>query len=259
MTEQTRQNTGVVLMLDAALMGDRPDLELQYLQEDSFFKDHIPEVQSMVGFGDGSVMKDLWQHTKQVVRQTVPQPHLRWASLFHDVGKPSCFYMQGGKVSFHMHEAKGARIFRTVASRLGIKPEVFMPIAGLIHQLGLVEAYESNWTDSAVRRLTRETGDRLPDLLNLSRADITTKHDSKRKAHHEKIHELQERAQKLTETDAIPPALPTNLGLAIMEHFAIPEGPEVGRFMKTLRDLVEAGKLPRNEPSFEVYLQALGD
>src|SRR5690242_21203419 len=43
---------------------------------------------SMVGFGDGEWRhKDVWKHTKQVVRQAVPQLEVRWASLFHDIGK----------------------------------------------------------------------------------------------------------------------------------------------------------------------------
>ena len=36
-----------------------------------------------------------------------------------------------------------------------------------------VNSYESEWTDSAVRRLMREAGDQ-PNLIHLSRADVTS-------------------------------------------------------------------------------------
>lgn len=207
----------------------------------------FPEVQAMVGFGGGdSGHKDLWGHTKQVVLQTKRLPHLRWAALFHDVGKPTCFTREGGEVSFHNHEIVSARLFHQAWSRLKFMTRDEMEnVRFLIRNLGHVEAYEHLWTDSGVRRLRGLVGDRLEDLLALARADITTKHAHKRDAHYRRLKELRERVEFLSDVDAIPPALPTGLGVRITQEFGVPPSQELGRIMAALKALVETGWLPR--------------
>ena len=37
-----------------------------------------------------------------------------------------------------------------------------------------VNSYDREWTDAAVRRVIREAGDDLDDLIQLSRADVTS-------------------------------------------------------------------------------------
>lgn len=248
-----------LIAIQEALESDKPDERLEVLNQEGLFSKHLPDIQAMVGFGgEDTGMKDLWAHTKQVVLQTIhsPREHLRWAALFHDVGKVPTFSRATGKIAFHGHEALGARLFDRAARRIGMADDDRKAVHFLIAHLGLVEAYEREWTDSAVRRLHRDVGDRLEDLLNLSRSDITTKHDFKRKAHHDRINELSERARKLAELDAIPQALPKGLGTAIVAALGIAEGPELGRIMKRLKADVEAGKLPRNA-DIQVYLDAL--
>ena len=69
--------------------------------------------------------KDVWEHTKQVVLQSVPEPIVRWAALLHDIGKVRTRVMlPDGKVTFHRHAEVGARMFEPIARRLGFdKPE----------------------------------------------------------------------------------------------------------------------------------------
>ena len=49
----------------------------------------LPELEATVDFSQeaGRRHKDVWEHTKQVVRQSVPKPDVRWAALLHDIGK----------------------------------------------------------------------------------------------------------------------------------------------------------------------------
>ncbi|NBT93540.1 MAG: RNA nucleotidyltransferase, partial [Chloroflexi bacterium] len=49
-----------------------------------------------------------------------------------------------------------------------------------------INAYEPTWTDSAVRRLIREVGDELDDLIALSRADVTSYRAEKVQAVHDR-------------------------------------------------------------------------
>jgi poly(A) polymerase len=103
--------------------------------------------------------------------------------------------------------------------------------------------YESSWTDSAVRRFDRELNEHLIDLLDLSRADITSARPGKRQAALRNISELQARIMKLREEDAIQPPLPTGIGNVIMEHFGLPPSRQIGDLKKELERLIETGEL----------------
>ncbi len=246
-----------LLLLEHALYSQTPVEALESLQEEGFFKDQVPEVQALVGFGNDVDHKDLWAHTKQVVAQTPTSvPYLRWAALFHDVGKPTCFHQdEKGKISFHGHEPVSAKLFNRAATRLGFRNEPKDRVAFLIRHLGFPEEYSSDWTDSAVRRLYKLLGPHFQDVMTLAKADMTTKNKAKWTKNQALNAELCARAEQLAKEDAILPALPSGLGTALMEKFGLKEGPELGKAMVGLKKRVEAGELPRSGP-FEVYLEA---
>ena len=243
----------------AALMSDDPETALEALQVSGKLEKLLPEVQEMVGFGGlDEGHKDLWGHVKAVVARTPREPLLRWAALFHDVGKVDCYARIDGKVTFHGHEAESAKLFRKAMDRLRfLSREETERVRFLVRNLGYVESYEKEWTDSAVRRLMRDVGmGVLGDLVRLSKADVTSKHLSKREAVKVRMDELWTRANVLEAVDATPPALPKGLGDAIAAELGIRPGPELGRVMSGLKAMVEAGELPRGA-EFSVYLAKL--
>lgn len=223
------------------------DDRLEALQQAGTIRLMFPEIQTIVGFGDGTEMKDLWAHTKQVVVQAIQFSVIRWAALFHDVGKPRCFTKAAdGTIAFHNHEAVSARLFRQAAQRTRFfNEEEEKTIYFLIFHLGRVEEYDSSWTDSAVRRLHRHTKDHFNDLVALSRADISTKNQAKRQAHMQRMHELKKRAWDLDDLDSIPAALPSGLGDVLTAEFGIPPSRALGDLMKALTAAVEAEEMPR--------------
>lgn len=247
--------------LDQLLLSSEVVERLEGLNQDGTLAELFPEVQAMVGFGGGDTgHKDLWGHTKQVVAQTIRVPHLRWAALFHDVGKPQCFTREpNGEVSFHLHEMESARLFRQASNRTKLfEVEERTTIRFLILHLGHVEAYHPSWTDSAVRRLRTETKGHLDDLIALARADITTKRKDRRERHLRRMKELKDRVDDLTRVESIPSALPTGFGLRVTAEFGIPPGQELGRVLSIVKNAVEAGHLPRQaDPQVLVdYLRA---
>lgn len=75
--------------LDAALVARNPEAALDVLQASGAVAALLPEVEGLVGFGDGEWRhKDVWKHTKLVVKQSVPRLEVRWGALLHDIGKP---------------------------------------------------------------------------------------------------------------------------------------------------------------------------
>jgi poly(A) polymerase len=244
--------------LDRVMMSNDAEAGLDALLESGALGAILPEVQAMVGFGDGEWRhKDVWKHTKQVVRQAVPRLEVRWAALLHDIGKVKTRSISpDGEVHFFGHAEVGARMFDKLDRRMPI----FARDAALkgtvrfliLHHLRASQ-YEASWTDSAVRRFAREMGGSLEDLLCLSRADITTKRPEKKRRGLRQISELAERVERLAEEDAVVPPLPGGVGDAIMKAFGIPPSRKIGDLKKALEAAIEAGELvPHQDSEFYV-------
>jgi poly(A) polymerase len=171
--------------LDRVMMGEDPELGLDRLLVCGALESIFPEVFAMVGFGDGEWRhKDVWKHTKQVVRQSVPRLEVRWASLFHDIGKVKTRSISPGGEGPLPRARRGrhahVRQARSPSAALRREPALKSTVRFLILHHLRANQYEPSWTDSAVRRFARELGEHLDDLLCLARADITTKRPEKK-------------------------------------------------------------------------------
>ncbi len=247
--------------LDRVMMGTDPEAGLDALLASGALVGIFPEVHALVGFGDGEFRhKDVWKHTKQVVRQAVPRLEVRWASLFHDIGKVKTrSFTPDGKVQFLGHAEVGTRMFDKLDRRLAL----FSPEAALkgsvrflvLHHLRAAQ-YDASWTDAAVRRFGKEMGDHLQDLLDLSRADITTKRPEKKRRGLLQIEELACRIQTIVDADAVIPPLPSGIGDAVMAAFGIPPSRKIGEIKKALEAAIDAGDVQSHQPT-EYYLEIL--
>lgn len=247
-------------LLDAVLMGSDPEAGLEWLLNGGALEALLPEVSALVGFGDGEWRhKDVWKHTKQVVRQAELRLEVRWAALLHDIAKVRTRSVTAdGKVHFFGHAELGARMFDRIERRLRLfrgEPDLRESIRFLILHHLRANQYEPDWTDSAVRRFAREMGGQLDNLLCLSRADITTKRPEKKRKGLQQIQQLSERITELAELDARVPPLPSGIGNEIMEQFALPPGRLIGQIKQSLESAIETGEIPgHQEVSFYLNL-----
>jgi poly(A) polymerase len=242
--------------LTEMLLGRGVHVALQWLHMSGLLAAWLPELEATVDFSQeaGRRHKDVWEHTKQVVRQSVPRPAVRWAALLHDIGKvPTRTFTPDGGVHFHRHSEVGARMFDDVGRRFRFDKPLRQKLKFLILHHLRPNQYEAGWTDSAVRRFDRELQVHLTDLLDLSRADITSARPGKRQNALRNISELAGRIQTLRDEDAKLPLLPTGIGTLIMEHFALPPSKQIGDLKKALEVSVEAGELEARRES-EYYL-----
>jgi poly(A) polymerase len=255
--EQPMAGPDIFDALQRLLLGPRPDRGLDVLVRCGVLEAVLPEVFAMVGFGEGVRHKDVWSHTKKVVTRSPDRSVIRLAALFHDIGKVRTrkFGPDGG-VTFIGHPEEGARMFNRLAGRLGFPAEARAAVQFLVASHLRASAYDDNWTDSAVRRFTRDVGDALTDLLDLSRADITSKYAEKVRRGTEQVNRLAERIEALREIDARPKPLPKGLGIAVIERFQIAPGPGLGRVIQRLKDEVQAGRLEVHG-TFDHYLAFL--
>jgi poly(A) polymerase len=245
--------------LERIITSPNADDGLQWLHDAGVLEQVLPELDATVNFSQeaGRRHKDVWEHTKQVVMQSPAQPIVRWAALLHDIGKVDTRVMLGdGKVTFHRHAEVGGRQFETLARRLGFSRAERKRIRFLIVNHLRANAYEPEWTDAAVRRFDHEMGDALPELIELSRADVTSARPGRRQEAARNIEALLQRIAAVRELDARVPPLPPGVGNAIMEAFAIPPSRRVGELRKLCEDAIERGDLLERQP-VEYYVDFL--
>jgi len=248
--------------LQDLLLRPNPDRFLQTLLDAGVLEEVLPEVSATVNLAaeGGRRHKDVWEHTKQVVAQTPARPVVRWAALLHDIGKVATrSFEPDGTVRFHRHAEVGAALFRDrISLRLEFPEALREPVWFLIHNHLRAGQYVPSWRDSGVRRLYRQMGEHLTDLLDLSRADVTSQRPGRRDEALRLIDALAERVAELRAADEAPPILPPGIGNDIMQRFGLQPGPDIGRLRQILEQAIADGELPAHQPS-ETYLLYLED
>ncbi len=249
-----------LLEMNRLLVGTAVETALTFLADTGLLKHLFPEAQAMVEFKAGQGRyhhKALWPHTMAVVAQAPPRPAVRWAALLHDAGKVTTRSVDAaGDVHFFGHEAVGAALVDEVARRFRFDRALWQRVRTLVAMHQRPALYEGTWTDAAIRRLIREAGEALQDLLELSRADVTSHRPGVREGVLARLGELESRAADLIRLDGQGPLLPKGIGRAIMARLGITEGPQVGEVKVQMEQAVLDGLLPRNAP-VEAYLEHL--
>ncbi len=247
-------------ILTPPLCAKHPHAALQWLRDAGILVLILPELDATHALSQegGRRHKDVWDHTKTVVRQAVPRPIVRWAAALHDIGKVTTRrFLPGGKVTFHGHAEEGVRMFRRgPVKRIRFPEPDRKTIELLIRHHLRPGQYEPSWTDSAVRRFHREMEPFLVDLLDLGRADVTSKRPGKRAACLRSMHDLAERIELLAREDAKPKPLPPGLGNLLMSGLSLPPGKHLGDLRKRLEALYETGEVLGGQPA-DYYLEVV--
>lgn len=249
---------GIVEAIDAILLAPEPLLGLETILDNGALETVLPEVHSIVDFHKSCPVhhKDLWTHTLEVMERSRPEANLRWAVLLHDVGKIDTRALDGsGRVSFHGHEELGGSIMRAVGARLQMNPERIERIAIIIERHGRINAYTPQWSDRAVRRLIRESGPFLDDLLSFSGSDYTTRRRARQRRIAATLDHLTERIERLRQEDLSEVVLPRGLGSAIARALDLPLGPEIGLVIQDIKRQIQCGDLER-QASLEELVDA---
>ncbi|HZC70094.1 MAG TPA: CCA tRNA nucleotidyltransferase [Jatrophihabitans sp.] len=247
--------------LSKLLLGATPRAGLEVLVDTGLADVVLPELPALrMAADEHGQHKDVYAHTLQVLDQAIdledaPDLVLRWAALLHDIGKPETRRFEpDGRVTFHHHEAVGARMARVRLKALRYSNEIVDEVSRLVFlHLRFYGYGRGEWTDSAVRRYVRDAGPLLDRLNKLVRSDCTTRNRRKAAALAESYDALEDRIARLRaqeDLDAIRPDLDGNEIMAIL---GIKPGPEVGRAYRHLLDLrIEHGPLGKERASDEL-------
>ena len=237
--------------LDKLLIAEDAPAGLELLVETGLADRFLPELPALRLEQDPVHRhKDVLRHTYAVVARCEPDPVLRLAALFHDVGKPATRRITEEGVTFHHHEIEGARIARARMTALRYPRAVIDDVCTLIELHLRFHGYGEGvgWSDAAVRRFVRDAGPLLDRLNQLTRADVTTRNERRAEAFAALQDELEERIAALAEQENLEALRPQLDGRQVMEILGLEPGPVVGEALGYLMELrLERGPIPEDE------------
>jgi poly(A) polymerase len=200
--------------------------------------------------------KDVYAHSLTVLEQAIalegnaPDLVLRLAALLHDIGKPDTKEVHpDGRVTFHHHEGRGAKLARARLTALRFPKDVVEDVAELVALHLRFHGYsDGEWTDGAVRRYVRDAGHLLDRLHKLTRSDCTTRNAAKARALAASYDALERRIAELAEAEELKALRPPLDGNQIMAALAVGPGPLVGQAYRHLLELrIEQGPMSEED------------
>lgn len=176
---------------------------------------------------------------------------LKWAALFHDLGKPAASGLREGRITFYGHDRAGAERFADIAGRLRWSREQSREVTRLIElhmwPFHLLNASrKTGITPRACLRLVRAAGDELPGLFLLAMADSLAGAGTGKPpdmepalaALYSQVNEIYRRSIKPVFEQ---PRLLT--GRDLQDVFQLEPGPLIGRLLRELEQAQVAGEV----------------
>ncbi len=194
--------------------------------------------------------KDVLAHTIAVVAKTRPERIVRLAALLHDVGKPKTRSIGPDGVSFHHHEVVGARMARDRMRALQV-PQRRRSRRSAGSSTCTCGSTPTRWAGPTAPSdgSCATPAPLLPELIELTRCDCTTRNERKARQLSSRMDELEARIAELAEARRSWPSLRPDLdGRQVMDHLGIEPGRVVGQALDFLLELrLDEGPLGEDE------------
>lgn len=281
----------IVDELNKIMMCSRPSKGFVDLQRAGLLQHIIPELSALdiVETKNGKAHKNNFYHTLEVLdnvciaqekkissaineksskdgknsstsenEDRTPNVWLRWAALFHDIGKTkSKRWDPALGWTFHNHNIIGAKMIPGIFRRMKLPMDSKMRYVQKLVNLHMrpIAIADDEVTDSAVRRLMNDAGDDIDDLMTLCEADITSKNEARKKRFRENFRIVREKLADLKEKDYKRLLQPCIDGNEIMEMFHLKPSPVVGTLKQTLKDAVLDNKVPNEREPLMALLK----
>ncbi|MBD3224294.1 MAG: HD domain-containing protein [Caldithrix sp.] len=243
------------------LMANQPSRGLHLLDETELLQVFLPEMAAMKGVEQKKNFhhKDVFYHTLEVVDNIAEQNgtlQLRLAALLHDVGKPRTkrFDQESGW-TFYGHEIVGERMANAILKRMRYSNEIIQYVKKLTKlHLRPMALVDEDVTDSAIRRVMFNAGEELEDLMDLCRADITSKNPQRVERFLDNYDQVVKKMAEVEERDRIRNFQPPVNGVEIMELFNLEAGPRVGKIKKFIENAILDGQVSNEHDACVEYL-----
>lgn len=253
-----------MIELRKLLLGEEPATVLKAMHASGKLSAEFPELAALdINDKYSHHHKNNFYHSLIVLEQAMdfessPDIVLRTAALLHDIGKPATRKIEkSGDASFQNHENVGARMAKKILQAQNYSPDEIKAVYELIANHMRSYGFKENvWTDSAVRRFASDISSdaQLERLYLIFKADMSTKHASKRAQIQSKVDALAARVKAVKTVDLLASRRPALNGNEVMAMFALKPGRELGRLMQFLNS-EEGLALSRDEA--EAQLRAM--
>jgi len=246
------------------MQASRPSVGLIILYETGLLHEILPDVAAMAGIEqvDGMGHKDTLFHTFQVIDNLAAHSDNLWlrvAALLHDIAKPATKrFSKSAGWSFHGHDAVGVRIVGKIfrQMRWPLDPLDYVQKMVRLHHRPIPLSKEEI-SDSAIRRLMFDAGEDLQDLMNLCRADVTSKNPRKVTQIMSNFNNVEKKIAEVGEKDLLARWRPPISGEDIMETLGLGEGRIVGMIKKKMENAVIDGLIPYDREAALAYIKEI--
>lgn len=202
----------------------------------------IPEAAAMFDLDQENPfhLYDVWMHTLHAVDSIPPEPVLRLAAFFHDIGKPPCKVVADGWGHFYGHEKTGADMTNEIMHRLKYDNATRHTVVRLIDKHGIV----FNPTGKQAGRLLHKLGEAdLRRLIQLERADVSAQHPDYVKERLENIDAFEKKVDDLIAADQVFQMRDLAIDGHELIKIGIIEGKAIGKIKSLLLEKVIDGEL----------------
>ncbi len=194
----------------------------------------LPELDRCYGVAQNSYDSySVFHHCISAVdRAKTDDEVVRWAALFHDVGKPETRVVKSDTASFYGHQQRSVTLARAAMNRMRFPKQRSDQIAHLV--LHHMFHYTGEWSDGAVRRFMRAVGiEQIDPLFRLRAAD--TMGNGMRKRVAPELRVLRGRVNSIIEAEnALGLGDLAINGRDLMVELNVVPGPALGQLLEAL-------------------------
>lgn len=257
----------IIEELNKIVLSPKPSIGFTHLFKTGLLQHFFPEMVKLHGVSEvrGVRHKDNFWHTLKVldnVAESGGDLWLRWAAIMHDIAKPATQkFVEGTGWTFHGHDAIGANWVKSIFRRLGLPLDERMRYVRKLVRLHLrpIALVSDEVTDSAVRRLIYEAGEDIDDLMQLCRADITSKNDYKVRQYNRNFDYVEKKIEKVEKKDRLRKWTNPISGDEIMKALNISPGPVIGDIKDAIKEAILDGEIPNEHDAAFDYMMQIKD
>ena len=234
------------------LEAEKPTEGIELLRKTKLLGYILPELEKGVGVSQNKFhIYDIYEHSIRSLQAAADKKfnlEVRFAALFHDIGKPETKEGEGPDSTFYNHDYVGAKFTARILQRLKF-PKKFIEKVVILVRNHMFISDPDRITEAGARRLIRRVGlKNMPDLINLRMADRLGM--GRPKARPYRLRTIEYLIEKVSQDPISVKMLKIN-GNDIMDLLKIQPGPKIG----ALLDVLLAEVIENPEKNTKNYLE----